>query len=242
MLENQTPMRKFVPLLLTFISIMSFAQQNEIPNLENKKKELLRQVNMLNDSIKNIELQINIIKTKEIQNMVTDSTLKVTMKKGAKLKKTANVLGDIITTFSENKDVIILDYHNDYFGVLTDSIFRYVYEGWIKKDEKIYEYIKIKEDEERKLKQLEREQKLKEQKSEWAELEKKYIKKYGEKTYNKLKEGSYWIGMNREMAIISLGRPNDINKTVGSWGVHEQWIYNNLYLYFENGKLSSYQD
>ena len=31
----------------------------------------------------------------------------------------------------------------------------------IKKDEKIYEYIKIKEDEERTLKQLEREQKLK---------------------------------------------------------------------------------
>jgi hypothetical protein len=45
------------------------------------------------------------------------------------------------------------------------------------------------------------------------------------------------------MAIISLGNPIDINKTVGSWGVHEQWVYNNnMYLYFENDKLTSYQN
>ena len=48
--------------------------------------------------------------------------------------------------------------------------------------------------------------------------------------------------MTKEMAIIALGEPDDINKTVGSWGVHEQWIYNKLYIYFENGKLTSYQN
>ena len=48
--------------------------------------------------------------------------------------------------------------------------------------------------------------------------------------------------MDREMATISLGSPNDINRTVGSWGVHEQWVYNKIYLYFENGKLNSYQN
>lgn len=48
--------------------------------------------------------------------------------------------------------------------------------------------------------------------------------------------------MTEEMATISLGMPNDVNRTVGSWGVHEQWVYDNIYLYFENGKLSSYQN
>jgi hypothetical protein len=45
------------------------------------------------------------------------------------------------------------------------------------------------------------------------------------------------------MATIALGEANEINRTVGSWGVHEQWVYtNNFYLYFENGKLTSYQN
>jgi|TARA_B110000503_G_scaffold15302_1_gene21341 hypothetical protein len=53
----------------------------------------------------------------------------------------------------------------------------------------------------------------------------------------------YFLGMTDEMARDSLGRPKDINRSVGSWGVHEQWIYSNdLLLYFENGILTSYQN
>jgi len=50
--------------------------------------------------------------------------------------------------------------------------------------------------------------------------------------------------MSDSMARESLGRPNDINKSTGSWGVHEQWVYDtkDLYLYFENGKLTSFQN
>jgi hypothetical protein len=48
--------------------------------------------------------------------------------------------------------------------------------------------------------------------------------------------------MTSEMVIDSQGRPKDINKTVGSWGVHEQWVYeNNTYLYLENDRLTSWQ-
>ena len=67
------------------------------------------------------------------------------------------------------------------------------------------------------------------------------IKKYGLKTYNSLREGYYWIGMTTEMALIAFGQPTEINETVGSWGNHQQWVYNSTYLYFENGKLTSYQ-
>jgi len=57
------------------------------------------------------------------------------------------------------------------------------------------------------------------------------------------------LGMTAEMARASWGRPSDINRSVGSWGVHEQWVYNALtryhsarYIYFENGVLASWQD
>ena len=48
--------------------------------------------------------------------------------------------------------------------------------------------------------------------------------------------------MTDEMAVVALGSPKDINRSVGSWGTHEQWVYDGEYLYFENGKLTSWQD
>jgi hypothetical protein len=68
-------------------------------------------------------------------------------------------------------------------------------------------------------------------------------KKYGSKEIaEKIMAKKIWLGMTSEMAIESWGRPSDINKTVGSWGVHEQWVYRDTYLYFENGVLTSWQE
>ena len=47
--------------------------------------------------------------------------------------------------------------------------------------------------------------------------------------------------MTDEMARISWGSPEKINKTVTSYGAKEQWVYDNDYLYFEGGKLTSFQ-
>ena len=58
----------------------------------------------------------------------------------------------------------------------------------------------------------------------------------------KISDKKIWIGMTKEMAIESWGRPEDINRTVGSFGVHEQWIYGDTFVYFEDGKLTSWQD
>lgn len=68
--------------------------------------------------------------------------------------------------------------------------------------------------------------------------------KYGKPIANRLIKGEYWVGMTSEMAKESVGFPSDINKSTGSWGIHEQWVYDkkNLYLYFENGKLTSFQN
>jgi hypothetical protein len=58
-----------------------------------------------------------------------------------------------------------------------------------------------------------------------------------------IKQRKVKISMTTEQVIISWGKPDDINKSVGSWGVHEQWVYGDgHYLYFEDGILTSYSD
>lgn len=54
--------------------------------------------------------------------------------------------------------------------------------------------------------------------------------------------GQIWLGMTEYDAKLSLGDPSNINKSTESWGVHEQWVYRNVYLYFEDGILTSWQD
>ena len=232
-------MKKIIFLFLLLTSSIVLSQNIEISILENLKKELSEEIIVLNDSIKKIELQINAIKSKEIQQMISDSTLRAIARKNARLK---NKDYEQISALIEDKEIIILDYGDDYFSVCIDSICGIMHEVWINKNDKIRKFIKAKDDEQKALKKLVREQKYKKEEDELAALENKYKKKYGEKFYNELKEGKFWIGMTKEMAIIALGEPDDINKTVGSWGVHEQWIYNKLYIYFENGKLTSYQN
>lgn len=79
----------------------------------------------------------------------------------------------------------------------------------------------------------------KEQKERKAAL----YRKYGKYSADLILEGRVQIGMSREMCREAWGSPDDINRSSGSWGVHEQWVYGlGSYLYFENGKLSSIQN
>lgn len=60
-----------------------------------------------------------------------------------------------------------------------------------------------------------------------------------------------WTGMTKEQAVLSWGRPSSINSSGGIYGSYEQWVYKKYYgrmlgstykyLYFENGKLTSWQ-
>jgi len=63
-----------------------------------------------------------------------------------------------------------------------------------------------------------------------------------EKIKNQIRSGTVTIGMTKQQVLSSWGRPSDINRTVWSSGTREQWVYNDSYLYFENGKLTSWQD
>lgn len=69
------------------------------------------------------------------------------------------------------------------------------------------------------------------------------IAKYGEAVANDMLKGHVRLGWTKEMCIEAWGRPEDINRTIGDFGVYEQWVYGlKNYLYFENGKLTGIQD
>lgn len=53
-----------------------------------------------------------------------------------------------------------------------------------------------------------------------------------------------WLkaGMSVQQVLLAWGKPESINKTVGSYGVQEQWVYGHgKYVYIENNKLTSFQ-
>lgn len=56
--------------------------------------------------------------------------------------------------------------------------------------------------------------------------------------------GTLNIGMTPAQAAASWGKPDDINRTVTKHGTIEQWVYRGreAFVYFENGKLTGWQD
>lgn len=69
---------------------------------------------------------------------------------------------------------------------------------------------------------------------------------YGEWAYFVQLKGPVIRKMPDRVVLTILGKPDDVNETVGSWGRHEQWVYNisskeTHYYYFENGILTSWQ-
>ena len=59
-------------------------------------------------------------------------------------------------------------------------------------------------------------------------------------------DGKVMTGMSESQVQNSWGRPTKINRSVGSYGVHEQWVYDRgsngaQYIYFENGSVTSMQ-
>ena len=63
-----------------------------------------------------------------------------------------------------------------------------------------------------------------------------YEQKFGKTNWLTILDRKVVIGFTEEMVLLSLGKPKEINRA--SYG--DQWVYAGLYLYFENGKLKSF--
>jgi hypothetical protein len=68
-----------------------------------------------------------------------------------------------------------------------------------------------------------------------------YEAKFGSNIWNTILESKVVIGMTSEMCKLSWGNPKSINETLNSGSKDEQWVYDDNYLYFENGLLKTIQ-
>ena len=51
------------------------------------------------------------------------------------------------------------------------------------------------------------------------------------------------LGMSEDAMLCMLGYPEDSHRSVGSWGVHTQYVYGRgHYVYVKNGKVDAWQD
>lgn len=98
------------------------------------------------------------------------------------------------------------------------------------------------EQERKKAAELAERKRIEEQQRAKAEREARIRSTYKKEFADLILAGRVRIGMTASMCREAWGTPIDINRTTGSWGVHEQWVYYDSYLYFENGILTTIQD
>ena len=71
----------------------------------------------------------------------------------------------------------------------------------------------------------------------------KIMYKWSNRIWSAIEDRKVFVGMTVKQTRMSWGKPKEINKTVNSNIVHEQWVYRSSnYLYFENGILTTIQN
>jgi len=135
---------------------------------------------------------------------------------------------------------MVSDYENEYWGVLENGqIIGYVIGSFIKGDQEFEEYAKARKEAE--LARIRKEREAKKKRESQVRLD-NLIKKYGVVNGERLFESKVWIGMTKEMALESWGKPEDINVTITNYGRDEQWVHGSgQYLYFDDGILTTIQ-
>ena len=240
----------FFMFLLSSIAFGQVLKKQNIEDLQKEVTQLENEIKVKTDSLNLIKKEINHLQNQEylakFKPKDDELIMTASLKMEGKLRKSSSPMSDIITKISKNDTVKLTDYQDDYWIVNKDQYFGYLSELYINETEEIKifkeELIRLNEEFRIKKEKEEAEKKSAIQKQKENEYRQKIIKQFGNETGQKLLDGYYWIGMTDKMARISLGEPRSINRTVGSWGVHEQWVYYSIYLYFEDGILTSYQN
>jgi hypothetical protein len=188
----------------------------QISELNNRKTEVRQQISELNQRKNKLDLEKEYVEG-----------IPVTINfMGGTLRDEPSISGNDIIKIPTGDTVLIFNwYKKPYFKAAYKEKVGYISYSSLNKNTKIESIIN---------------KELAEENPKLARL----TKEYGAYNAERIIKGEYWIGMTDKMAKASLGYPDDINKSKGSWGIHEQWVYSkkDIYLYFENGKLTSIQD
>jgi hypothetical protein len=253
-------MRTLITILFVISNVLLYSQvdQKKLTRLTIIANSLEKEIKIKQDSLEKVKKEIEHFKNQEylsqFKKLDSDAiTIDAICKSEGKLRKGSDVFAKTITTIRRNDTIKLTDYKSGYWVVNKGAYFGYLSELWVLESPEVVafksELIRQNEELKRK-KEKEEADRLKKsqakenalQKKKQEEYDKRILSKYGNEIGYKLLLGNYWIDMTDEMARVSLGRPHKINRSVGQWGVHEQWVYYDKYLYFENGKLTSYQN
>ena len=247
---------KVLLILFVISSGRAFSQSvdQKIAELEATKKKIKNEIQILQTQITGINIQMSKLqKEKKLQNgkFIAEGEL-VYVEGKADLKEFPSHDSKTIATVTGWDDLYTIGFYNDYYQVECEKGTGFIYKPYL--EAKTYNTLdKARENQNTLLIQeyknkedLEAQQIEKAKQKEIAQANEQrrteLSKKYSGQILENILSNKFWIGMTDDMAKDSIGNPKDINKTVGAWGVHEQWVYyNDLYLYFENGKLTSYQ-
>ena len=227
---------------MSFFCINTYCQANESPEIESLKvlKERLNyQIQSLQDSIKSIDKQIDLLLTQQV--FENDDYVETTTKYPTGLYETPKIL-KLIGSLPKGTKVYVIGYDDGRLLITDMEKKGYVASNYIEKNDLVEKYIDIKSKEAYEI----RESKLEEIRQgriakRHAEIKSKFGS-YGNQVVDNIINNKFWVGMTDEMAIYSLGKANSINRSVYSDNkVREQWVYDTAYLYFVDGKLQSYQ-
>lgn len=194
-----------------------YSQNVEIQELTKQRKIISNEIKVLKDSIGNIEKRINFLKSKDNIETGEVAIAKVGTLVETRIMDKPHWSGNVVAIIPKYRMIEVYSFHEGFWLIQSDSIKGYADRESIGIHNSMREIIK-----------------------EYDLIG--LSKQYSEKTAIKISNHRIWIGMTPDMARKSIGKPKDINKSTGSYGSHEQWVYDNRYLYFENGKLTSWQD
>jgi len=239
-------------IILFLISPLLNAQESnkgKIENLNKLKQRLESAIKIKQDSLILVNQQIDRFAQEDMFSKLKAQPegmiFKATVRMSGKIRKENNPNSVILTLVNENDTVLLTDFIDDYWIVNKGPYFGYINEMYINKTPELKTYKDaIAERSGRMAKKMEDLYTEKEKATINKLVQEKkdrLIKKFGKENGEKINSGYYWIGMTKDMAIESLGNPETVNSSLGSWGVNEQWVYYSLYLYFDNGVLTSYQ-
>jgi hypothetical protein len=215
--------------------------KERIDSLKHEKITLLNRVNEISRHIEILEedfLRANY--------SISDSIISVKISNPIRLFSIPSITnGKVIAQIPKKSVIKIYDYSNQFYSVAIDSTHGFVYYIELKDNTSVADFqlycieknkIKAEIDQKRQDEDLI----IMRSKDKEAQYQ-KLVSMFGTEIADRIVIGSFWLGMTTDMAVESLGQPNEIIKTVSIYGTFEQWLYKSNYLYFENGKLTSWQ-
>lgn len=177
----------------------------------------------------------------------SSGALWVRLKEWARLWKAPSPTAPSADTLSAGAKVKVLEYDSrGFFRVQVDSLTGYLLDARLPQTKEVHQMVaQVRLREQAKVRAKEQAQAgaaRKKEERRIAARKQALIDKYGPQIGADVFAGKVWIGMTPGMAKDSWGAPEDINRTVTAYGVHEQWVYPGVYLYFDGGVLTSFQD